>query len=631
MNEVLLSALTLISGVGVFMFGMKFMSDGLERSAGKGMRRLLGKISGNRFAGVGVGAAVTGIIQSSAATTVTVIGFVNAGLMTLAQATAIIMGANIGTTVTGVLVSLSAFPVTAFFGIFALVGAMMFMFLKSEKYKRIGSILGGLGLIFVGLDLVSGAFSNATVNNAMRVAFTSIDFPLLLILIGLVFTALIQSSSAVTGIVITMVGTGALSLNCALFIILGTNIGTCVTAAMAAVGASTNAKRTAVIHLAFNVIGTVVFTAIIWPLADKVVALLQSAFTQPQFQVSMFHVFFNVLTTAILLPFIPQLTKLASAIVRDKRRDTDDVPRLFYIDDRFLQTPPIAVAQVKREVDHMGEMAKASLKRAMTAVLTQDTSERERVEKDEQRINYINKSVSKYLIKLSSASLSRSDEKFIGSLYHVVSDIERIADHAENFIENAQDMMENDCEFTPDAVDELEDMYDKVMAMFDEAMYIFENNAINKLTEFAEREEEIDMLKRLLGNNHIVRLNSGICSVESGAYFYSMISALERIADHLTNIAFSVKSPSGSQREAMEKIAEEQKKRSHERKARNANQSRDKSNKDANVSAQTEAIEESGNTVGNGKRDDETAVETRDNEKHAAAVTDGAGSKEGER
>lgn len=564
--KVVLSVLSLIAGLGVLMIGMKMLSDGLERSAGKGMRKLFGKISNNRFAGVGVGAITTILVNSSAATTVMVIGFVNAGLMTLFQATSIIMGANIGTTLTGVIIALSGFSLSAYMAILAFVGVVMGMVSKNSTVKKLGSAISGLGLMFVGLGLMSDSFNTPEISSALGKVFEKVDFPLLLILIGIVCTALFQSSAAMTAILVTMTGAGIIPMGSALFVILGTNIGTCVTAIIASFGASTNAKRTAVIHLLFNAIGTIIFTVFIWVFKDGVVWLFGKMSSSAQMQVALFHVIFNLLTTLMLVPFIKQLTRFASFVVREKRGGEDEAPHMYYIDERFLQTPPIAVAQVKREVDHMGEMAKANLKRAMTAVFTQDLSEHEKVERDEQRINFINKGVSKYLIKLSSRSLTRSDEKFVGSLHHVVNDIERIADHADDFMGYAREMKENDCKFTQGAIDELEDMYDKVMAMFDEALFIFENNAVGKLNGFSAREEEVDMTKRLLGYNHIRRLNAGGCTVESGTYFYAIINALERIADHLTNIAFSIKSPSGSQREAMDKIAEEQKRRTRERK-----------------------------------------------------------------
>lgn len=574
--KVVLSVLSLIAGLGVLMIGMKMLSEGLERSAGKGMRKLFGKISNNRFAGVGVGAVTTILVNSSAATTVMVIGFVNAGLMTLFQATSIIMGANIGTTLTGVIIALSGFDFGAYMAILAFIGVAMTMFSKNDTVRKVGSAVSGLGLMFVGLSFMSNALkSSETLTQALQTVFIKVDFPLLLIFIGIVCTALFQSSTAMTALVVTMaaptvingaVGAPIIPMQSALFIILGTNIGTCVTAILASFGASTNAKRTAVIHLLFNAIGTIVFTVFIWVFKDGVVWLFGKMSSSTQMQVALFHVIFNILTTLMLVPFIKQLTQFASFVVREKRGGEDEAPHMYYIDERFLQTPPIAVAQVKREVDHMGEMAKANLKRAMTAILTQDLSERDKVERDEQRINFINKGVSKYLIKLSSRSLTRSDEKFVGSLHHVVNDIERIADHAEDFMEYAREMKESDCKFTQVALDELEDMYDKVMAMFDEALFIFKNNAVGKLNGFAVREEEVDMTKRLLGNNHIQRLNAGGCTVESGTHFYAITNALERIADHLTNIAFSIKSPSGSQREAMDKIAEEQKRRARERK-----------------------------------------------------------------
>ncbi len=566
--DVLKSVLALIAGLGVLLIGMKMLSEGLERSAGKGMRKLFGKISNNRFAGVGVGAVATVLVNSSSATTVMVIGFVNAGLMTLFQATSIIMGANIGTTLTGIIIALSGaeFSISAFMMVLAFIGVVMLMFFKNDTVKKIGSAIAGLGLMFVGLSLMSGSFEDPSIASAMRRLFEVVDFPIFLILIGMVCTALFQASAAMTALVVTMAGGGIIPLESALFVILGTNIGTCITAILASFGASTNAKRTAVIHLLFNAIGTILFTAIIWIFKSDIVWLFGKMSRSTQMQVALFHVFFNVITTLLLVPFIKPLTKLATLLVREKRGGDGESPHMYYIDDRFLQTPPIAVAQVKREVDHMGEMAKTNLKRAMTAVLTLDLSERDKVTRDEEKINFINKGVAKYLIKLSSLSLTRADEKFVGSLHHVVGDIERIADHAENFTEAAAAMKENDAVFSEVARDELEDMYDKVTAMFDEAMFIFKNNAVGRLNDFSRREEEVDMTKRLLDDNHIKRLNDGECSVESGTYFYSMVSALERIADHLTNIAFSIKSPSGSQCEAMEKIAEEQKRRSHEKK-----------------------------------------------------------------
>lgn len=562
--EIVQSILTLLAGSGVFMTGMKLMGDGLERSAGQGMRKLFGKISNNRFAGVGVGAAVTAIIQSSAATSVMVIGFVNAGLMTLFQAAAIIMGANIGTTVTGIILSFSAFKINIYFAALALFGVLIMMFGKKDSLKKIGGILCGLGLIFVGLEFMGTAFAgeNNRLGAAFAKLFATIDFPLLLILFGLVFTAIIQSSSAATGLVITMVGQGVLDLKYALFIVLGTNIGTCVTAVLAAIGASTNAKRAALIHLTFNVIGTIVFTVFIWIFSDAVVRLLTSVISKPEMQIAWFHVAFNVCTTILLLPFIRQLTKFATVVIRDKPEDKD-IPKLYYIDDRILHTPPIAVAQVVKEVLNMGEMARDNLDRAMDALIEQDLADKDRILKTEEKINFVNKGVARYLIKISSLSLSKSDEKLVGTLHHVISDLERIGDHAENFIEQAESMRASGTEFSPDAQEELKDMYAKVAEMFSSTLSVFETRDTSRLNEISEMESQVDTLKKLLGFNHVARLNNGNCTVESGTYFYAVISALERVADHLTNVAFSLRSPSGSQVEAMQKLAAEAARRKH--------------------------------------------------------------------
>ncbi len=558
-TEIVSSVLMLLAGLGVLMTGMKMLSEGLERSAGGSMRKLFGKISNNRFAGIGVGAVSTILVNSSAATTVMVIGFVNAGLMTLFQATSIIMGANIGTTLTGVIIALSGFDIGAYMAVLAFVGVLINMFAKNDTVKRVGFALTGLGLMFVGLSFMSSSLKGSEIlTGALQNLFTleAVQFPLLLILIGIVCTALFQSSTAMTALVVTMVGT-IIPMESALFIILGTNIGTCVTAIIAAFGASTNAKRTAMIHLLFNAIGTVIFTTFIWIFKNPVVYLFNlMAPNSPQMQVALFHVIFNVLTTALLVPFIKPLTKLATLLVKDKKND-DDVLKMYYIDDRILHTPPIAVAQVLKEVVNMSEMARDNLDRGMKCVVERSLSERDKVLKEEEKINFVNKGVARYLIKMQSLSLSKSDEKLVGSLHHVISDIERIGDHAENFTEEASDMIDSDIKFTPDAVEELTQMYTKVRKMFDAAIYVFENRDTGKLAEVSQMEAEIDVMKRELGNNHVARLNAGVCSVDCSTHFYSLITALERVADHLTNVAFSIRSASGSQIEAMAKLAEE--------------------------------------------------------------------------
>ncbi|MBO7157608.1 MAG: Na/Pi cotransporter family protein, partial [Clostridia bacterium] len=356
--QLLQSLIWLLAGVGVFIVGMNFLSDALEKSAGSGMKRLLGKISNNRFSGVGIGAGVTAIIQSSSATSVMVIGLVNAGVMTLMQATPIIMGANIGTTVTGVLVALKNDYFDMLMYLLAFAGVMM-GFANKPKVKLAGSLCCGLGLIFVGLNVMSSeeAFGNPLVETLFTNIFSVIDHPLLLIVVGVVFTALIQSSSAATGVVITMVGAGVLPLELALFIVLGANIGTCVTALLASIGANENSKRVALIHFTFNVIGTALFTALIWIFREPSVDLLVSLFPGDdpmslQMRVSVFHVIFNVTTTAMLLPFVRHLVKYSCLVIKDKEKDAH-VHAFKFVDEKLLAMPPVALMQVKKEMDYM--------------------------------------------------------------------------------------------------------------------------------------------------------------------------------------------------------------------------------------------------------------------------------------
>lgn len=548
------SLIWLLAGVGIFIVGMNFMSAALEKSAGSGMKRMLGKISNNRFSGVGIGAGVTAIIQSSSATSVMVIGLVNAGAMTLLQATPIIMGANIGTTITGVLVSLKNDYFNMAMYLLSFVGVMM-SFLKSEKAKTWANLFCGLGLIFVGLNVMSSdqAFGNELVERMFVVVFRKVRFPLLLILIGVIFTALIQSSSAATGVVITMVGTGVLDLELALFIVLGANIGTCVTALLASVGANTNAKRVALIHFTFNVIGTILFTAIIWIFKEPVVRLLTSIFPgedtmSVQMRVSVFHVIFNVTTTLLLLPFVKHLVKFSCLAIKDKKT-TEEERRLKYVDERLLTTPPVAIMQVKKEVEYMSALARENLQKSFTALNEGDKKYASEIAEREKEINFINHALTRFLIRLSPL-VDGANEVAVGTSFHVLNDLERIGDHAENFGEIATEMLEKGLAFSENAGAELKNMQDKILAMFDIAGKAFDDGRSTRLSELTALENEVDELKRELITKHYARLAEGNCKVELSPYFSSYVTGLERVADHLVNVGYSILNPTGSQSEA---------------------------------------------------------------------------------
>ena len=547
------SLIWLLAGVGIFIVGMNFMSDALEKSAGSGMKRLLERISNNRFSGVGIGAGVTAIIQSSSATSVMVIGLVNAGVMSLMQATPIIMGANIGTTVTGVLVALKNDYFNMLMYLLAFAGVMMGFF-KNERVKILGSLFCGLGMIFVGLNVMSSeqAFGNPLVEGLFSEIFKRISFPLLLILVGVIFTALIQSSSAATGVVITMVGAGILPLDLALFIILGANIGTCVTALLASVGANANSKRVALIHFTFNVIGTALFTALIWIFREPCVHLLVSLFpgSDPmslQMRVSVFHVIFNVTTTALLLPFTKLLVRYSCFVIRDKRTE-ENTRSLRFVDDRLISTPPIALMQVKKEMDYMLSLVEENIGLSFRAMETASTESGDRIRENEAVIDFTNGALTKFLIKLSSCA-SQKDERVIGSYFHVLNDLERIGDHAENFYEIGEEMLAKKIEFSERARKDIGDMSKTVLAMLEIAKDAFANLNKDRLPELIALENETDSQKRMLTASHFSRLAEGNCSMEVSPYYSSAISGLERVADHLINVGYSIVSPIGSEKE----------------------------------------------------------------------------------
>ena len=550
-TELMASLIWLLAGVGIFIVGMNFMSEALEKSAGEGMKKLLGKISNNRFSGVGIGAGVTALIQSSSATSVMVIGLVNAGVMTLMQATPIIMGANIGTTITGVLVALKNDYFNMLMYLSAFAGVMMGFF-KKERIKIAGLLFSGLGLIFVGLNIMSSeqAFGNPLVESMFQNIFSVINFPLLLIFVGVIFTALIQSSSAATGVVITMVGTGILPLELALFIVLGANIGTCVTALLASVGASANAKRVALIHFTFNVIGTVLFTAVVWIFKGPMVNALVSLFpgTDPmalQMRVSFFHVIFNVTTTCVLLPFVSQLVQYSCRIIKDKK-EIEAEHSLKFIDDRLLTMPPVALMQVKKEIDYMFSLVKDNISLSFEAMSQGNTAKADVIFKNEAIIDFTNGALTRFLIKLSP-SVEQSDEQVIGSYFHVLNDLERIGDHAENFYEIAAEMSAKKISFSEKARKDIGAMCDKVTQMLILAKDAFDNLNRAELPDLAALENEVDTMKKELTASHFARLAEGDCSMDVSPYYSSAVAGLERVADHLVNVGYSIVSPIGSQ------------------------------------------------------------------------------------
>ena len=551
--EILKSLLLLLAGVGVFIVGMNMMGEGLEKGAGSGLKRLLGKISNSRLIGVGIGTAVTAIIQSSSATSVMVIGLVNAGVMTLFQAASIILGANIGTTVTGLIVALSGSKGAISFSDIAItlafIGVMMMFVKKNDKVKLIGTILCGLGVIFVGLDIMSGALDGDAISSFFTGVFESVTAPILLIILGAIFTAIIQSSSAATGIVIIMVGSSVIPVESALFIVLGSNIGTCATALLACIGTGTNAKRTTFIHFFVKIVGNVVFATILWLTGDWFAGVLASITDDTQFQIAFFHVIFNVLNTLMLLPFVQYLVKLAEIVIKDKKTDSEK-EHLKYVDERLLVTPAIAYNQVKKEIEHMAHLAKANIDASLNDIANPNKDVQAEIYKREGTINFTNKALTDFLIKLST-EVNMSDEKHIGAFFHVLNDLERIGDHAKNFVEISEEMVEKELQFSQDAKEEIAEMSSKIIRMFDLTVDIFDTDkadaSISKLAELSLLEAETDKLKKKNLAKHYTRLSSNACDAAHSPYYVSIITRLERVGDHLVNVGYSVVNPTGSQ------------------------------------------------------------------------------------
>lgn len=522
-------------GIGLFLFGIKFMGDGLELAAGSKLKKLLEVLTSNRFLAVLVGFVVTAVIQSSSATTVMVIGFVNAGLMNLAQAVGVIMGANIGTTVTSVLIALDLTDIAPL-AIF--IGVILMIFFKKKMTTHIGQIICGFGLVFLGMSTMSSSMEPLRDFQPFQDFIINAKNPFMGVMIGLVMTAIIQSSSATIGILQALASQNLVPIEFAVYVLFGMNIGTCVTALISTAGTKVNSKRAAVIHLLFNVFGTGIFMLI--SAYTPYISWLKTLSDSTMVQISIAHIIFNVVSTVILFPFANVLVKLSCRLVPGKEA-ADEEMHLKYLDERILNTPPFAIVQVGKEVKRMAEMAQKNFVAASNALIDMDVSNVEKIAEREKAINFLNHKITSYLIKINSLDLLENDSKYIGSLFHVVNDIERIGDHALNLSEAAQKSVEDKLTLSDKAKEELRDLFNTTEELLTGAIDAFDKQTLTVDESFKlyELEEHIDDLSDLYQNTHIVRLNNMECSTEAGMLFVNTITDFERVGDHAINIAFS--------------------------------------------------------------------------------------------
>lgn len=542
------SVITILAGCGVFLLGFKLLSDNMEKLAGNGLKRLFNKTSDKKLVGVGLGAAATAVVQSSAITTVMVIGFVNTGIMSLKQAATIIMGANIGTTITAQIVALQAFNLNVFFMALAFIGMAMNMFSKKDKVRLAGIALAGLGIVFVGLDVMSGAMEGEMIHAALETMLSKATNPVFLLFIGIAFTALIQSSSAVTTIIIAMAMQGLIvggGGNAVLYVILGSNIGSCVTALISSIGTSVNARRASIIHLLFNVIGAVIFMVILLIFPQFQEKTFERWFSSPETQIAMFHTFFNVLCTLMFLPFTNVLVKLAMLIVpetktEEKAEETESGAKFVYMDKRFLNSPALAISQLKKETFRMADMAMASLATAFNGFIRRDVSTVEKVAANNEKIADLSKSISDYLVKVSAAGPSLEDEKKISALHNNVGDIVRISELADNLTKYTRKTINENLTFSPVVGTKLSEMYALLQEQYSLVKRIVLMKEYNIMNESDETEDRVDNMRRSLIADHIDRMQRGECNAENNPVFINLVSNLERVGDHLNYVAHSV-------------------------------------------------------------------------------------------
>ena len=531
--------LTMAGGLGLFLFGMELMSDSIEKVAGARLRRILEIFTTNRFMGMIVGIIFTGIIQSSSACTVMVVSFVNSGLMNLYQAAGVILGANIGTTITSQLVS---FNLSKIAPLILLVGVVVMMFTKKEKVRKVAEVVVGFGILFVGLSTMSQAMANMKNEPQVVNLLMSLKNPFLATLMGFALTAIIQSSSVTVSIVLLLANQDLLPLPITLYIILGCNIGACATAMLASMTGKKDAKRAALIHLLFNIIGTVIIYIALFVAGDQIVELIKSISADNGRFVANAHTMIKIAQVIMLFPFTGWLVKMTYLIVpgEDQKVGYRESYQLKYIGDKVVFNPATAVVEVVKELERMASLAEENLNRAMNALITLDEEDIEEVYEVEKNINFLNHAITDYLVKINQTTLPIEDLNSLGALFHVVNDIERIGDHAENVADAARQRKEEGVSISKEAQKELGDMLEMVNKIIRYAVEMFAKSDESHMQEIVTLEDQVDEKERELQKKHVERLTKGECSPEAGMIFSDIVSGLERVADHATNIAFAI-------------------------------------------------------------------------------------------
>lgn len=536
-EEIILEiAISLLGGLGLFLYGMNLMAEGLQKSAGDKLKKIVEKLTSNTVMGVLVGTVVTAIIQSSSAATVMVVGFVNAGIMSLSQAIGVIMGANIGTTVTAQLVS---FKLEAIAPVALGIGIILYLFSKKEKTKELATILLGFGILFTGMEFMKDAVKPLAEYEGFRRALIYFgEHQFLGIIAGFAITGIIQSSSASMGMLIALASQGLIPLSSALPILYGDNIGTCVTSLLSSIGASRNAKRAATMHLTFNVIGTLIFVLILNYPISALVKWLDP--TDAARQIANAHTIFNVVNVLILLPFAKYIVKIVLKIMPITEEESEVTAATKYLDERIIQTPSIALGNTVKEVSRMGQKANKALEYSMNSLINKSMTDVEKTVKYEEHVNLLQKEILNYLLKLSKSPLNDEERNKVDLLFNTVNDIERVSDHAENISELSRLAIEKDLQFSDTALEEMNNIYSKAKENFNIALKGLENYDKSIISKVYEIEDEVDALDKLYRKKHIERLNNGKCTIDSGVLFLDLLTNLERISDHSCNIVNNI-------------------------------------------------------------------------------------------